>query len=152
MAALRFPSPPTARWPLLPSQASRSASASSYTLGIHPPRRLAARRAKGQDAEAEQAPVRTLLIDNYDSYTYNLFQELSVVNGGEYRLCACCCVALRCVNVGELIPLIVSQCRRWSCATTSGLGGTCSAGYTRSGSLTTSSSRLALDLRRVLAT
>jgi para-aminobenzoate synthetase len=27
--------------------------------------------------------VRTLLIDNYDSYTYNIFQELSVVNGGE---------------------------------------------------------------------
>jgi para-aminobenzoate synthetase len=26
-------------------------------------------------------PVRTLLIDNYDSYTYNIFQELSVVNG-----------------------------------------------------------------------
>ncbi|KAL9254711.1 Aminodeoxychorismate synthase, chloroplastic-like protein, partial [Drosera capensis] len=26
--------------------------------------------------------VRTLLIDNYDSYTYNIYQELSVVNGG----------------------------------------------------------------------
>lgn len=25
--------------------------------------------------------VRTLLIDNYDSYTYNIFQELSIVNG-----------------------------------------------------------------------
>jgi para-aminobenzoate synthetase len=28
-------------------------------------------------------PVRTLLIDNYDSYTYNLFQLLAVVNGVE---------------------------------------------------------------------
>ena len=27
-------------------------------------------------------PVRTLLIDNYDSYTYNLFQQIAVVNGG----------------------------------------------------------------------
>ncbi|CAM9963814.1 unnamed protein product, partial [Sphacelaria rigidula] len=25
--------------------------------------------------------VYTLLIDNYDSYTYNLFQQLAVVNG-----------------------------------------------------------------------
>jgi para-aminobenzoate synthetase len=27
--------------------------------------------------------VRTLLIDNYDSYTYNLYQLLSTVNGIE---------------------------------------------------------------------
>ncbi|XP_073274672.1 aminodeoxychorismate synthase, chloroplastic-like isoform X2 [Primulina huaijiensis] len=25
--------------------------------------------------------IRTLLIDNYDSYTYNIFQELSIING-----------------------------------------------------------------------
>ena len=44
------------------------------------------RRAKGEEAPEPveaQVPVRTLLIDNYDSYTYNIFQELSVVNGGE---------------------------------------------------------------------
>lgn len=27
-------------------------------------------------------PLKTLLIDNYDSYTYNLFQLISEVNGG----------------------------------------------------------------------
>lgn len=30
--------------------------------------------------------IRTLLIDNYDSYTYNIFQELSVINGCESSL------------------------------------------------------------------
>lgn len=30
--------------------------------------------------------VRTLLIDNYDSYTYNIYQELSIVNGGKFSL------------------------------------------------------------------
>jgi len=28
------------------------------------------------------APLRVLLIDNRDSYTYNLFQQIAVVNGG----------------------------------------------------------------------
>ncbi|CAM6088567.1 unnamed protein product [Calypogeia fissa] len=30
---------------------------------------------------ARPDPIRTLLLDNYDSYTYNLFQLLSVING-----------------------------------------------------------------------
>ncbi|KAF2295799.1 hypothetical protein GH714_034037 [Hevea brasiliensis] len=35
-----------------------------------------------QDHSRKLEFVRTLLIDNYDSYTYNIYQELSVVNGG----------------------------------------------------------------------
>lgn len=31
--------------------------------------------------QQQQQQVYTLLIDNYDSYTYNLFQQLAVVNG-----------------------------------------------------------------------
>ncbi|CAM0909683.1 unnamed protein product [Alopecurus aequalis] len=78
---LRLPAPPTAtaRWASPPHSAPASARwLSSLCRGS--PRRLAARRDKGQD-DAEAPPVRTLLIDNYDSYTYNIFQELSVVNG-----------------------------------------------------------------------
>ncbi|PUZ59256.1 hypothetical protein GQ55_4G026300 [Panicum hallii var. hallii] len=82
-AALRLPAPPAARWAPLPPQVPASAS-SSAARRVRPPRRLAARRAKGEEAPEPveaQKPVRTLLIDNYDSYTYNIFQELSVVNG-----------------------------------------------------------------------
>ncbi|KAG0479428.1 hypothetical protein HPP92_010286 [Vanilla planifolia] len=35
---------------------------------------------EGNDSCSQQL-VRTLLIDNYDSYTYNIYQELAVVNG-----------------------------------------------------------------------
>lgn len=33
------------------------------------------------DATSRSTCIHTLLIDNYDSYTYNLFQQLAVING-----------------------------------------------------------------------
>lgn len=38
------------------------------------------------DAGQKLELVRTLLIDNYDSYTYNIYQELSIVNGCKLAL------------------------------------------------------------------
>ncbi|KAL0916654.1 hypothetical protein M5K25_014182 [Dendrobium thyrsiflorum] len=49
-----------------------------------PLRPLAARLSadsNGEERSCPQETVRTLLIDNYDSYTYNIYQELAVVNG-----------------------------------------------------------------------
>ncbi|XP_047314537.1 aminodeoxychorismate synthase, chloroplastic-like, partial [Impatiens glandulifera] len=46
-----------------------------------------ARKKKTEEEEQENPTtrnmglIRTLLIDNYDSYTYNVFQHLSVING-----------------------------------------------------------------------
>lgn len=37
--------------------------------------------------ETQFRPVNTLLIDNYDSYTYNLYQYLAAVNGGTHLPC-----------------------------------------------------------------
>lgn len=70
--------PPSASHPP-PPLPPRRGSILPTAVGL---RRRGRGRGRGR-AGVPPPPVRTLLIDNYDSYTYNIFQELSVVNGGE---------------------------------------------------------------------
>lgn len=42
-------------------------------------------RKNEMDRVGEKRLVRTLLVDNYDSYTYNIYQDLSVTNGGHLK-------------------------------------------------------------------
>jgi len=53
--------------------------------------------------------VRTLLIDNYDSYTYNIYQELSVVNGCKLSLHLSICLSIFMVHNSLLLMLYFSS-------------------------------------------
>ena len=71
---------------LCPLQGSGFAMAAHHRQrpeGLLPTRHWSAcgRVGRNSDDGTAGGAIHTLLIDNYDSYTYNLFQQLSVING-----------------------------------------------------------------------
>ncbi len=56
-------------------------------------------------------PLRTLLIDNYDSYTYNLFQLIAEVHGGMSY-----CDSLFCLSAHRLAAYLSSLVTQCCCA------------------------------------
>lgn len=84
------PAPTTPRsLPLVRDPATRSAPrlvARLRALGGGGREGLSSGEREREDGINEDGVVRTLLIDNYDSYTYNIYQELSVVNGGRFLI------------------------------------------------------------------
>uniref|UniRef100_A0A6N2M3G0 anthranilate synthase n=1 Tax=Salix viminalis TaxID=40686 RepID=A0A6N2M3G0_SALVM len=58
----------------------RKVAVSSHSMPGHLEESFCGRE-RMEDPARKWIIVRTLLIDNYDSYTYNIYQELSVVNG-----------------------------------------------------------------------
>jgi len=66
---------------LLLSLAAAAAPASARTA-FAPPSPPSPSQHQHQPPPQQHPPLRTLLIDNYDSYTYNLAHYLAEVNGG----------------------------------------------------------------------
>lgn len=69
------------------------------------------RSREGANAPIMPAPTRTLLLDNYDSYTYNLCQLLCAVNGGGQVSCGVIqsmkqpqALPLNSITAAELVP------------------------------------------------
>lgn len=63
--------------PACPSRGSTIAGRSCRTRREGLPPRCSRH---GDESAISSGTVHTLLIDNYDSYTYNLFQQLAVIN------------------------------------------------------------------------
>jgi para-aminobenzoate synthetase len=62
--------------------AAATATASARTAFAQPPPPPPPSSSSQQHPPQQHPPLRTLLIDNYDSYTYNLAHYLAEVNGG----------------------------------------------------------------------
>jgi hypothetical protein len=120
VSSLQRPGVPHRHSVCIPKPAQWHGSSSSHARSSSSTQTCGCKAHAGSSSSGRASLLRPLLIDNYDSYTYNLYQIISEVYGGgwmgDYDGMPHCCWA---TLVQVTCPLLLHpQWRPWSSTTT----------------------------------